>query len=128
MDAPGSYSATGGRRPRHGVNRGAWKLPATGSLVLASWALGIFLIAEGNHQAAQALEGSVAAPWILWGLFFIALPFVIGAIAVLAAVVRAAAAEHQRYRAWKGHADVAGADGSRAGRGRGADRGCRCLA
>lgn len=76
------------------------RLWISGSAMAASVALGVFLIAEGNHRAAQDYYYNVV-PWGVWGAFFIALPLIIGAIWLLAAILRAAAAEHRRYRAWK---------------------------
>ncbi|MGH3403810.1 MAG: hypothetical protein ACRDRJ_15125 [Streptosporangiaceae bacterium] len=63
-------------------------------------ALGIGIIAEGNHRAAQDYYYSVV-PWGFWGTVFILLPLIIGAVRVLVTLMRAAAGEHQRYRAWK---------------------------
>jgi hypothetical protein len=72
----------------------------SGFALAASVATGIFLIAEGNHRAAQDYYYNIL-PWGFWGAFFLALPFIAGAIWLLAAIVRTAAAEHQRYCAWK---------------------------
>ena len=49
---------------------------------------------QGNHLSAQDYTYNVES-WGLWGAFFLVLPLIV------AAIVRAAAAEHQRYRAWK---------------------------
>jgi len=76
------------------------KLWISGFAVAASVATGIFLIAEGNHRAAQDYYYNIL-PWGFWGAFFLALPLLAGAAWLLAAILRAAATEHQRYRAWK---------------------------
>lgn len=95
------------------------RLLIRGAAVTSFVALGIFLISWGNHLAAQDYYYNVV-PWGLWGAFFLALPLIAGAIWLLAAVMRAAAAEHRRYRAW-------GLAWPREGRG---GRGCpsRCCA
>ena len=67
---------------------------------VCSVALGITIISIGNHRAAQDYYYNVL-PFGAWGAFFIALPAITLAIVATAAIARAAAAEHQRYRAWK---------------------------
>jgi hypothetical protein len=62
--------------------------------------LGIFLISWGNHFSARDYSYDVI-PWALWGAFFLVLPLIAGAVRLLPAIAPAAAAEHQRYRAWK---------------------------
>jgi hypothetical protein len=62
--------------------------------------LGVALISWGNHLSAQDYTYDVV-PWGFWGAFFIALPVIALANVVVAAIAKAAAAEHQRYRAWK---------------------------
>jgi hypothetical protein len=81
------------------VRRLGIRLWISGS-AMASVALGVFLISRGNHLSAQDYNYDVI-PWGFWGSFFMALPVIAGAIWLGAAVVRAAAAERQRYRAWK---------------------------
>jgi hypothetical protein len=76
------------------------RLWSSGFALAASVALGIFLISWGNHLSAQDYTYDVI-PWALWGTFFIAVPVIMGATWLLAAMVRAAAAEHRRYRAWR---------------------------
>jgi hypothetical protein len=70
-------------------------------LIAACWITGIALIAVGNHRAAQDYYYNVM-PWGIWGAFFIALPFIAGAIWVLSRILRLAAADRRRYLAWKG--------------------------
>jgi hypothetical protein len=62
--------------------------------------LGVALIGWGNHLSAQDYNYDVV-PWGCWGAFFIALPFIAGAIRLLAAIAHVAAGEHRQYRAWK---------------------------
>jgi len=76
------------------------RLWISGFAMAASVALGIFLVSWGNHLAAQNYDYDVA-PRGTWGAFFLALPLIVGVAWLLAAIVRTAAAEHQRYRAWK---------------------------
>jgi len=67
--------------------------------------LGIALIAEGTHLEALGAanpDGPYNPGWWWFGgILVMLLPFIAGAICVLAAIARAAAAGHQRYRAWK---------------------------
>jgi hypothetical protein len=91
---PGAHAAGPCKKSR----QAARKLLALGAFTIASWVLGIFLISWGNHLAAQNYDYDVA-PWGTWGAFFLALPLIVGAAWLLAAIVRAAAAEHRRYRA-----------------------------
>lgn len=68
--------------------------------VAASWAIGIFLISWANHLGARDYTYDVI-PWALWGAFFVAAPLLALALRVIAAIAKAAAAEHRRYREWK---------------------------
>ena len=87
---------------RHRRRSASWRGEQALAIAAAagSEGLGIFLITWGNHRAAQDYTYDVV-PWGFWGAFFIALPVIALANVVVAAIAKAAAAEHQRYRAWK---------------------------
>jgi hypothetical protein len=71
------------------------------SLSMCSWIIGILLITEGNHRAAQDYYYNIV-PWGLWGAFFFALPFIAAGLMIVGFMLSLAATEHQRYMAWKG--------------------------
>jgi hypothetical protein len=91
---PASSSSTSGSRIAGAV------LLGLGGGCLASWALGIFLVAWNNHLG-DVNPGYNYAPGEAWGAFFILAPFIAGAVWVLVQVAEIAAAEHRRYREWK---------------------------
>ncbi len=66
------------------------RLWISGFATAASVATGIFLIAEGNHRAAQDYYYNIL-PWGFWGAFCLALPLLAGAVWLLAVIAHAAA-------------------------------------
>jgi hypothetical protein len=68
-------------------------------LSAASIIFGIALIIWGNHRAAETWQSST--PWVIWGIFFILLPFLAGAFWVVIQVIKMGVEDAQRYRAWK---------------------------
>jgi hypothetical protein len=94
------HAGPGAAAARRGNRRAGAVLLGVGGGCLASWALGIFLVAWNNHLG-DVNPGYNYAPGEAWGAFFILAPFIAGAVWVLVQVAEIAAAEHRRYREWK---------------------------
>ena len=87
-----------GRHSRRGAGRKGKQALAIGAAA-GSEGLGIFLVTWGNHLSAMDYTYDLI-PWALWGAFFIAAPFLVLVLWIIAAITKAVA-EHARHRAWK---------------------------
>jgi hypothetical protein len=85
-------AARGGRDPAARRNPAATRW-AAGAASLTSLALGITLCSESVHMEQSFMT--------IWGIFFIALPFLVAGIALVIWILKLAAVEAQRYKAWK---------------------------
>jgi len=74
-------------------------------ILLASFAGGIPLLIVGalmnNPAAAPDASGVEGAPYIAAAAVMILVPLLTAAVRIAIAIIRAAHAEHRRYRAWK---------------------------
>lgn len=89
---------------RHSSRGTSWTrrqvLAASALASAASWTAGIFLIVHANQLGAANYDYN-GQPLDVLGVFCILLPFIGVAAWIAVRLVRAAAAEHRRYQAWK---------------------------